>query len=88
MPIRTVENFLWGDSLPDIAAEWRALWDEESLYVLVAVTDSDDGTRDADIERTSIPITAAGRPMTGKTTARYSSREARRRQFPAGTRLR
>ncbi|MGQ3413602.1 sugar-binding protein [Natrinema sp. LN54] len=61
-----VETFLWGDSLPDIAAEWRALWDEEALYVLVTVTDSDDGTRDADIERYFDPDNSRGTTYDGE----------------------
>ncbi|WP_207592521.1 cellulase family glycosylhydrolase [Halomontanus rarus] len=38
-----VNLFLWGDRAAEIAAGWRAAWDENALYVLVDVIDRDWG---------------------------------------------
>lgn len=34
---RPIDLFLWGDRPLEIAAQWRAVWDEDALYVLVDV---------------------------------------------------
>ncbi|MFC7196919.1 sugar-binding protein [Halosimplex aquaticum] len=34
-----IDVLAWGDQASDISAEWRALWDEEALYVFVSVAD-------------------------------------------------